>query len=142
MRTYRKSIIILLVISLLIPSLFGSAQADDNLIAIRRAYFKSTGLQWEDASPEAQQKFMRIFERVDQARVKAEVRRERALAKAEQQKIRGKRLEQKQLTNMERAYLRQKRNEEAQIMREKRQREKKMNDMKKKMAKQRAKSRR
>ena len=141
MKLHKTIISIILSISFLAGTLNVPAQeSDDQLLAVRRAFYEATGHQWDDASPDTQEKFLKIFARREKARIKFEVTRKRNRDRKERAKVREKKNDQRQLDNLEKAYLRKKRNEERQLIREKRERERKIREMKRKMAQQRKKN--
>ena len=129
-----------LIFSLAIPSFYGRAdENDDKLLAVRKAFNKATGKQWDDASPETQERFMKNFDRMERARLRYERTREKAADRKERTKLRRKKEEQRQIDQLERNYLRRKKEEARETQRERRDRERKLKEMKRKMQKQRRK---
>jgi len=142
MKFNKRIIVILLAMSLTATALYAQTPAvnDDKLLAVRRAYFTTTGQQWDDASPDAQAKFMKQFELREKARIRMDEQRKRQTDREDQAKLRQKKSEQRQIDQLEKNYLRKKREEERELREEKRKRNQKMAEMKRRMQRQKAKN--
>src|SRR5262245_7647205 len=103
----KRILSLIIILNLMMPPPYALSDAnEDKLLAVKRAYHRKTGLYWDDASPDSQQKFMRQFEQAERARMKIERARKHRLAREKRAKLREKLNDQRLLDRLEREYLR------------------------------------
>src|SRR5262245_58115849 len=103
----KRIIILFVALNLLIPPVY-AGENEDKLLAVKKAYMKATGRPWDDATPQTQRRFMKVFDRAERARLRRDMAIKREKDRDEKAKFREKKNEQRQLDQMEKSYLRQK----------------------------------
>jgi len=113
----------------------------DVVYAIRKAFWDSTGKEWDGATVEEKEEFLIEYEKEQQELAKEERLRQEERERHEQELIKKREKELKTLQRLEKDRQRKKRNEQKQLERERKERTRQMLDLKRKIQEQRKRNR-